>query len=150
MIVLPQLLLPMQRGPAPPPPRIDLPPAACRLVHPPAPLPTHPLASPPDIFALYRARSLPWEALPALSGATSGITRCFSLALLRHLMEAAPAGPAAASRDEGEAVVADYGRMAYVVDPLCEASDASRAPGESGGGGLAVLGGTGGEAGLSW
>lgn len=86
---------------------------------------------------------LPWEALPAIAHASSGVTRCPSLALLRVMGEMAAVGPAAAVAHAPEEMAAasaaaaaaagpaavDLVRMSCIADPWYEQSTTTGQPG---------------------
>lgn len=67
--------------------------------------------------------ALPWEALPVLQASCLSVSRCFSLQLLLSALQQPSNGDA----DAATASNMDMDRMAYIVDPLHELSDSSRA-----------------------
>ena len=81
--------------------------------------------------------ALPWEALPVLRSGSSSMGRCFSAALLQHLLgggAAVRSSEAAAATATAAVVVAvaqspivptvDLARLSYIGDPLHEQSEA--------------------------
>lgn len=58
---------------------------------------------------------LPWEGLPHFGASCSSVTRCFSMAQLRGLMQGYGGGAAAAAMAAAPAVL-ELGRMTYLAD----------------------------------
>lgn len=108
-------------GPAPPAPTGGKPGAA-------APVPDK-----PQLLLLVDPQlcPLPWEALGMLKGATSGVGRCFSAALLQQVLlgGSSSEGGTAPAVAQSPTPEIDLGKVTYVVDPLHEQSSTGAAAG---------------------
>jgi hypothetical protein len=107
---------------------------------PPAPAAGKPGAAPatpdkPQLLLLVDPQlcPLPWEALGLLTGASSGIGRCFSAALLQQVLlgGCSTEGGAAPVVAQSTPPEVDLGKVTYVVDPLHEQSSTGAGAGST-------------------